>query len=55
VLGISNLHISTIFLLNAGTVPTVCYIFFYFIIGYEKKPAELQLLEKNMVVIVFRN
>jgi hypothetical protein len=23
VLGISNLHISTIFLLNAGTVPTV--------------------------------
>ena len=53
VLGISNLHISTIFLLNAGTVP--CYIFFYFIIGYEKKPAELQLLEKNMVVIVFRN
>ena len=36
VLGISNLHISTIFLLNAGTVPTVCYIFFHFIIGYEK-------------------
>ena len=45
VLGISNLHISTIFLLNAGTVPTVCYIFFYFIIGYEKNPAELQLLK----------
>ena len=55
VLGISNLHISTIFLLNAGTVPTVCNIFFHFIIGYEKKPAELQLLKKNMVVIVFRN
>jgi ABC-type anion transport system duplicated permease subunit len=55
VLGISNLHISTIYLLNAGTVPTVCYIFFYFIIGYEKKPAELQLLKKNMVVIVFHN
>jgi hypothetical protein len=36
VLGISNLHVSTIFLLNAGTVPTVCYIFFHFIIGYEK-------------------
>jgi hypothetical protein len=31
VLGISNLHISTIFLLNAGTVPTVFYIFFHFI------------------------
>ena len=42
-------------LLNAGTVPTVCYIFFHFIIGYEKKPTELQLLNKNMVVIVFRN
>ena len=55
VLGISNLHISTIFLLNAGTVPTVCYIFFHFIIGYEKTPAELRLLKKNMVVIVFRN
>ena len=27
---------STIFLLNAGTVPTVWYIFFHFIIGYEK-------------------
>jgi hypothetical protein len=24
-------------------------------LGYEKKPAELQLLKKNMVVIVFRN
>ena len=46
-LGISNLHISTIFLLNAGTVPTVCYIFFHFIIGYEKNPAELQLLKKQ--------
>jgi ABC-type anion transport system duplicated permease subunit len=55
VLGISNLHISTIFLLNAGTVPTVCYIFVHFIIGYEENPAELQLLKKNMVVIVFRN
>ena len=39
VLSISNLHISTIFLLNAGTVPTVCYIFVHFIIGYEKKPS----------------
>ena len=45
-LGISNLHISTIFLLNVGTVPTVWCIFFHFIIGYEKKPAELQLLKK---------
>jgi hypothetical protein len=32
--------------LNAGTVPTVCNIFFHFIIGYEKKTAELQLLKK---------
>jgi ABC-type anion transport system duplicated permease subunit len=40
-IGIANLHISTIFLLNAGTVPTMCYIFFHFIIGYEKNPAEL--------------
>jgi hypothetical protein len=46
VLGISYLHISTIFLLNVGTVPTVWYIFFHFIIGYEKNPAELQLLKK---------
>jgi hypothetical protein len=29
--------ISTIFLLNIGTVPTVWYIFFHFIIRYEKK------------------
>ena len=50
-----ELQISTIFLLNAGTVPTVCYIFFHFNIGYEKNPAELQLLKKNMLVIVFRN
>ena len=49
-LGISNLHISTIFLLNAGTVPTVCYIFVHFIIAYEKNPAELQLLKKYMVI-----
>ena len=42
---ISSLHISTFFLLNAGTVPTVCYIFFHFIIGYEHT-AELQLLKK---------
>jgi ABC-type anion transport system duplicated permease subunit len=38
--------ISTTFLLNVGTVPTVWYIFFHFIIGYEKKTAELQLLKK---------
>jgi hypothetical protein len=36
VLDISNLHISTIFLLNVGTVRTVWYISFHFIIGYEK-------------------
>ena len=73
-IGIVNLYIPTIVLLNAGTVPTVWYIFFHFIIGYtifllnagtvltffhfiigyEKNPAELQLLRKNMV-IVFRN
>jgi ABC-type anion transport system duplicated permease subunit len=46
---------STIFLLNAGTVSTMWYIFFHFIIGYEKKTAELQLLKVNMVVIIFRN
>jgi ABC-type anion transport system duplicated permease subunit len=38
--------ISTTFLLNVGTVPTVWYIFFHFIIGYEKKTAELQLFKK---------
>ena len=33
-----------------------CDIYFStFIIGYGKKPAELQLLKINMVVIVFRN
>ena len=41
-----ELHISMILLLNAETVPTVCYIFFHFIIGYEENPAELQLLKK---------
>ena len=45
VLGISNLHISTIFLLNSGTVPTVCYIFFHFIIGYEKKPSWVAIVK----------
>ena len=29
--------------------------FFHFIIGYEKNPAELQLLKKDMVVIRLRN
>jgi hypothetical protein len=30
--------------------------FFHFIVGYaKKKPDELQLFKKNMVVIVFRN
>jgi hypothetical protein len=38
--------ISTIFLLNVGSVPTVWYLFFHFIICYEKNPAELQLLKK---------
>ena len=37
---------STIVLLNVGTVPTVWYIFIHFIICYEKKTAELQLLKK---------
>ena len=35
------------FLLNAGTVPRVWYWFLHFIIGYEKKTAELQLLKKK--------
>jgi hypothetical protein len=35
-IGRVNIHISTIVLLNAGTVPTVWYIFFHFIIGYKK-------------------
>jgi hypothetical protein len=52
VLGISNLHISTIFLLNVGTVPTVWYIFFHFIIGYEKNQLSCNCtLEWNSVVI----
>jgi hypothetical protein len=55
VIGISNLHISTIFLLNAGTVPTVWYIFFHLITGYEKKTSWVAIVKKNMVVIVFRN
>ena len=29
--------------------------FFHFIMGYEKKTAELQLLKKKMIVVVFRN
>jgi hypothetical protein len=37
VLGISNLHIYTIFLLNVGTVPTVWYIFFSFYYRLWKK------------------
>jgi hypothetical protein len=46
VLGISNLHISTIFLLNVGIIPTVWYIFFSFYCRLWKKTAELQLLKK---------
>jgi hypothetical protein len=37
VLGISNLHIPTIFLLNVGTFPTVWYIFFSFYYRLWKK------------------
>jgi len=55
VLGISNLHISTIFLLNAGTVPRVWYIFFSFYYRLWKKTAELQLLKKIWLWSVFRN
>jgi hypothetical protein len=40
-------HISTIFLLNAGTVPTVFYIFFHFIIGYEKKHSWVAIVKKK--------
>jgi hypothetical protein len=46
VLRISNLHISTIFLLNVGIIPTVWYIFFSFYCRLWKKTAELQLLKK---------
>ena len=46
-LGISKLHISTIFLLNAGTVPTVCYIFVHFIIGYEKKNSGVAIVKNK--------
>ena len=41
-----NDNISTIFLLNVGTVPTVWYIFFSFYYMLWKKPAELQLLKQ---------
>jgi len=46
VLGISNLHISTIFLLNAGTVPTVWYIFFSFYYRLWKKPSWVAIVKK---------
>ena len=42
------------FLLNAGTVLTFCY----FVIGYEKNPAELQLLiwaQKGKLYIIYEN
>jgi hypothetical protein len=34
---------------------SVLYICSFYYIGFKKNPAELQLLKKNMVVIVFRN
>jgi hypothetical protein len=37
------------FLLNAGTVPTVIYIFFHIIIGYEKN-SWVAIAKKNMFV-----
>jgi hypothetical protein len=46
-IGIANLHISTIFLLKAGTVLTVWYICFHFIIGYEKKPSWDAIVKKK--------
>ena len=39
--------ISTIFLLNVGTVPTVWYIFVHFIIGYEKKPSWVAIVKNK--------
>ena len=45
VLGISILPISTIFLYIVGTVPTVGYLFFHFVIGYE-----LQLSKKRVAI-----
>jgi hypothetical protein len=52
VLGISNLHISTIFLLNVGTVPTVRYIFFILYIGYEKNSWVKWLWSSSVIKIV---
>ena len=49
VLGMSILPISTIFLQNVGTVPTVGYLFVHLVIGYE-----LQLLKRRLRS-VFRN
>jgi hypothetical protein len=43
VLGISNIPVSTIFFLNAGTVSTVLYFFFHFIIGCEQKSMIMML------------
>jgi hypothetical protein len=47
VLGVSNLHISTIFLLNAGTVPTMWYIFFSFYYRLWKKPSRVAIFKKK--------
>ena len=44
-IGIANLHISTIVLLNAGTVPTLWYIFFSFY---------YRLWTKNSWVAIFK-
>jgi ABC-type anion transport system duplicated permease subunit len=35
---VRRIYLSTIFLLNVGTGPTVWYFFLHFIIGCEKKP-----------------
>jgi hypothetical protein len=58
-IGIVNLHISTIVLLKTGTVLTVSYIFFYFIIGYEKHLAiqsiQFDILFKSHLSITGHN
>jgi hypothetical protein len=47
VLGISNLHISTIFLLNARTVSTVWYLFFSFYYKQWKKNSWVAIVKKK--------
>ena len=47
-IGIANLHISTIVLLNAGTVPTVSYICFSFHYRLWTKKSWVAIVEKQI-------